>query len=200
MPNKELVDYINSSLSAGESPEKIRINLVTSGWKEEEVDDVLDKLVSIFDVNNPIVDFEIKHEVSHEVDSQNDLEQTKTLSSHYYLLVALIFSLVGFGSAIFAACSGGFMTHRPPELLPSIIAVFINSIAAYFAFMGIKEINYLNPYTGKKRSYLKRVFLVGVSAVVGPLILYSCYLSIYSLFDSLGLEVFTKFLNTLIFW
>jgi hypothetical protein len=110
MPDKELVDYINSSLSAGESPEKIRVNLITSGWKEEEIDDVLNKLVSIFDANNPIVDFEIGHEVSHEVDSQNDFEQTKTFSSHYYLLWALVFSLVGFGSAIIAACSVGFMS------------------------------------------------------------------------------------------
>ncbi|MBP9836217.1 MAG: hypothetical protein KBC78_00060 [Candidatus Pacebacteria bacterium] len=159
MPNKELVDYINSSLSAGESPEKIRVNLITSGWKEEEIDDVLNKLVSIFDANNPIVDFdfEIKHEVGHEVNSQNypNQNQKKDLSPLYYLLGALILDVVGFG-----VCAMG------PSAYISLFTIIYLS-AAVLAFISIIKINQVDQITGLKRNILLRIIITILALAVG---------------------------------
>ncbi len=142
MPNKELVDYINRSLSAGESPEKIRVNLITSGWKEEEIDDVLNKLVSTLGVNNPIANFEINH-------------NKKDLSPLYYLLGALILDVVGFG-----VCAMG------PSAYISLFTIIYLS-ASVFAFISIIKINQVDQISRLKRNILLRIIITISALAIG---------------------------------
>lgn len=149
MPNRELVDYINSSLSAGESPEKIRVNLITSGWKEEEVDVVLNKLVSTLGVNNPIANFEIKH-------------NKKDLSPLYYLLGALILDIVGFG-----VCAMNFDFSSSPSDAVYLLYISAYLFAATFSLISIIRINRVNQITGLKRSIVLRIVITILAIIVG---------------------------------
>ena len=154
--DKELINYINNSLSSGIPLEKIKANLIIAGWEEEKVDSVMNKLVSISDIkHNSLSNFE----TSHEVNFQNYQERKKDLSPLHYLLGAIILEVTGFGVCLITM----------EENLYIFISLFtiINLLAAVLAFMSIIKVNQVDKITGLKRHLVLRIIITILAILVG---------------------------------
>ena len=169
MSDKELIDYINNSLTAGVSSEKIKTELIALGYKEEEVDPILNKLVYTLGVNNPFSGFEIKSfNTKDEVSSQIELEQTYA-SDKYYLLWALVFQLVGFGTCI-SAIDGGV------SIIYFILCITSYLLSAYCSFMAMSSIGRINKDTGLKANIFIRVFVKIITGILILLSVIGCFI------------------------
>ena len=209
MLNLELTKYIEKSFQAGIPLEKIREDLLESGWKVEDVDVVLSEVIRVHDVDVSglrnvsfkKVMFDPKKGIREKFYSvwilfkQEVLyPQNKYFTKTPYLVYALALGLIGFAT-IGYSFSVSFLrdTGFLYNFILAVLILLTQVLVMYFVFLSLRQINYLNPKTGKKSNLIMRIFLGVISVALGVWGIFGTVVGLLSLIDSLGL-------NWIIFW
>ena len=209
MLNLELTKYIEKSFQAGIPLEKIREDLLESGWKVEDVDVVLSEVIRVHDVDVSglrnvsfkQVMFDPKKGIREKFYSvwilfkQEVLyPQNKYFTKTPYLVYALALGLIGFAT-IGYSFSVSFLrdTGFLYNFILAVLILLTQVLVMYFVFLSLRQINYLNPKTGKKSNLIMRIFLGVISVALGVWGIFGTVVGLLSLIDSLGL-------NWIIFW